>query len=126
MWNWRGNRMIANATEQRHGDERAAIDRAGDSIQRSNLRRLREQVAKAIEHHEGHETADNDEGDQLDDRLGRHGQHQPVLVLAGVDGARAEEHRKGRHRHGDQERNVGNEGRVERYDRRFDEQVHRA
>ncbi len=93
--------------EQRHGDERAPYRLArehGGGVRR--FHRLGEQRHRTVEHHECHEDADRHERDQLDDRLGRDRQDQAVLMLGGVDMARAEQHREGRHRHGDEQRDV--------------------
>ena len=69
--------------------------------------RAGEQVGGPVEHPERHEHADADEGDELDDRLGRDRQHQALLVLGGVDVAGAEQHGEGRHRESDEQRNIG-------------------
>ena len=68
--------------------------------------RAREQRGRAVEHPEGDENADAEEGDELDDRLGRDREHQTVLMLGGVDVAGAEQHREGRHRQRDKQRHV--------------------
>ena len=70
------------------------------------LQRLRKQRERPVEHPERDEHADADEGDELDDRLGCDRQHQPVLVLGGVDVAGAEQHGEGRHRQRDEQRDV--------------------
>ena len=69
-------------------------------------RRLGEQRGRAVEHPERHEEADRQEREQLDDRFGGDREHQAVLVLGGVDMARAEQHREGRHRQRDEQRDV--------------------
>ena len=62
------------------------------------------------EHDESHEDADGEEGDELDDRLGRDRQHQPVLMLGGVDVAGAEQHGERRHQQRDEQRDVAEQG----------------
>ena len=68
--------------------------------------RRREQRAGAAEHPEGDENADRQESEQLDDRFGGDRQHQAVLVLGRVDMAGAEQHREGRHRQRDEQRDI--------------------
>jgi hypothetical protein len=84
--------------QQRHGEE---IADGGHIFDRANrlrsLHRALEQLDRA-EHPECDEGAGGKERHQLDDRFGRHRQHQPVLVLGGVGLPRSEQHREGRHR----------------------------
>ena len=93
--------------QHRHGGECRA---GGDARQHSRrlrlLQRAGEQRERPVEHHESHEDADREKGDELDDRFGRDRQHQPVLMLGGVDVAGAEQHRECRHRQRDEERDV--------------------
>ncbi len=70
------------------------------------LQGLAEQCERPVEHPEGDEHADADEGNELDQQFGGDRQHQAVLVLGGVDMARAEQDREDRHRNGHVERNV--------------------
>ncbi|MGY3558215.1 hypothetical protein ACVWXP_001484 [Bradyrhizobium sp. USDA 4463] len=57
-------------------------------------------------HPEGDEDAGGEEGDQLDDGLGRDREHQAVLMLGRVGLPRAEQHREGRHRQRHHQRHV--------------------
>ena len=56
--------------------------------------------------HEGDVDADDQEGDELDDRFDRDREHQPVLVLGRVDMAGAERHREAGEHQRDDEREV--------------------
>ena len=93
--------------QQRGGEQRVErrLPREDAGGLRAVPRRL-EQRAGAAEHPEGHEDADREEGEQLDDRFGGDRQHQTVLVFGGVDMAGAEQHREGRHRQRDEQRNI--------------------
>jgi hypothetical protein len=93
--------------EQRHGDERAPHRLAGERGGGARVfHRPGEQVHRPVEHDEGDEHADGDEGDQLDQGFGRDREDQPVLMLGRIDVARAEQHREGRHRECDEQRDV--------------------
>ena len=60
-------------------------------------------LVEAAEHPERHVRADDEEGDELDDRFERDRQHQPVLVLGRVGVAGAERHREaGEHQRHDE------------------------
>ena len=101
--------------QERHRSERSDRRLAPENGCRLGLlQRAGEQNERSVEHPERHEHADCQEGDELDDRLGGDRQHQPVLVLGGVDMPGAEQHRERRHRERHQERNVADErlGRV--------------
>ncbi len=93
--------------QQRHCDQRAPHRLArehGCGVRR--LHRFGEQRRWSVEHHEGDEYADRDEGHELDQRLGRDRQDEAVLMLGRVDVARAEQHREGRHRERNEQRDV--------------------
>ena len=62
-----------------------------------------EQLAEAAEQPPDDEGADGEEGDELDHRLDRDRQDQPVLVLGRVDPPRAERHGEGGEQEGDGE-----------------------
>ena len=99
--------------QQRHGAERCEL-RARASARRrccGCVERAREQRDRPVEHHEGDEDADGEEGHQLDDRFRRDRQHQAVLVLGRIDVAGAEQHREGRHRQRDEQRDVAEQRR---------------
>ena len=93
--------------EQRHRGKRGEHGLAGEH--RGGIRPLQglcEQRERPVEHPKGDEHANADEGDELDDGFGRDRQHQPVLVLGGIDMTRAEQHGEDRHRDRHVERDV--------------------
>ncbi len=93
--------------QQRHHREGPEIRRARqDGAGLRMFDRPGEERGRPVEHREGHEYADRQERDQLDERFRRDRQDQPVLVLGRVDMARAEQHREGRHRERDQQRDI--------------------
>ena len=93
--------------QHRHGAERRELRRVRQHRRGARLgERAREQRERAVEHDEGHEYADGEERHQLDDRFRRDRQHQAVLMLGGVGVAGAEQHREGRHRQRDKQRDV--------------------
>ncbi len=61
---------------------------------------------RSVEHPERDEYADADESNKLDDRLGCDRQHQSILLLRGIDMARAKQDGEDRHCQRDVERNV--------------------
>jgi hypothetical protein len=73
------------------------------------IERAHEQSHRPWEHYEGDEDADGEEGHELDDRFRRDREHQAVLMLGGVDVARAEQHSEGRHQQSDEQRDVAEE-----------------
>ena len=77
---------------------------------RRALHRLAEQRDRAVEHPERDEDADRQERHELDDRFGGDREHQAVLMLGGIDVARAEQHGEGRHRQRDEQRDVAEQG----------------
>ncbi len=106
-WNCRGSRMIAtNDSSVLASSVSNGGCRSEDAGRLRTLHRRREQRARAVEHPEGDEDADRQEGQQLDDRFGGDRQHQAVLMLGGVDMAGAEQHREHRHRQRDEQRDV--------------------
>ncbi len=108
-WNCRGSSTMANERQQRRREQQrrrparwsstAAACRLLASPSANRRRRT-------VEHAEGDEDADREEGDQLDHRLGGDREHQAVLVLGRVDVAGAEQHRERRHRQRDEQRDV--------------------
>jgi hypothetical protein len=74
---------------------------------------LRQQRHGATKHHESHEHADRQEGDELDDGFAGDGQHQSVVMLGGVDLAGAKQHGERRHRHRHEQRQIAHRGLVE-------------
>ena len=82
-----------------------------------SLQRLRKKRERTLEHPESDEHADADKGNELDDRLGGDRQHQSVLMLGGVDMARAEQDGEDRHRDRDVEGNIAQD-RLHRFVRR--------
>ncbi len=80
--------------------------------------RAGKQRHRPAEHDEGHEDADGEKGDELDDRLGRDRQHQSVLMLGGVDVPGAKQDRKRGHQQRDEERDVADERLRQRHSRR--------
>ncbi len=93
--------------EQRHGAERAECGLARQHGSRVGLLEgLAQQRDRAVEQPERDENADAYESDKLHDGFGRDRQHQPVLVLGGVDVPGAEQDGEGRHCHCDVECNV--------------------
>ena len=93
--------------QQRHRDQSCELRLACENRRRTRpFHRLREQRHRPIEHPEGDEHADRQEGDQLDQRFRRDRQHQAVLVLGRVDMARAEQHRERGHRQRHHQREV--------------------
>ena len=93
--------------QQRHREHRAehrlAVEHGGGV---RPLQRLGKERRRPVEHPECHEHADAHEGDELDDGFGRDRQHQSVLVLGGIDMARAEQHGEDSHRDCHVERDV--------------------
>ncbi len=69
-----------------------------------------DQPLRTVEQEEGDEYADREEGRQLDDGFDRDSQHQPVLMLGGVGMTGAEQHGEEREQHGDDQRDVADEG----------------
>jgi hypothetical protein len=95
--------------QQRHGQEVADRGLVLDGAHR--LRRLHRALDQFMrrEHPEGHEHADGEEGDQLDDGFGGDRQHQPVLVFGGIGLSGAEQHREHRHRQHHHQRDIADD-----------------
>ena len=93
--------------QQRHRDQHVGRGLAGQHGGcRQRLRRQAEQRQRPVEHPEGDEDSDRQERHQLDDGLGRDGEHQAVLVLGRVDMPGPEQDGEHRHRHRDEQRHV--------------------
>ena len=93
--------------QQRHCDERVdARFSTEDGCGRRPLHGFFEQRYRAVEHPKRHENPDSKECNQFDYQFGGHSQHQPVLMLGGVDMASTEQYREGCHRQGHEECNV--------------------
>ncbi len=106
-WNCRGNSTMANSDSTVMAQNEANCGaRVSTAAVCGSVERAREQRERPVEHDEGDEYADGEEGHQLDDRFRRDRQHQAVLMLGGVGMARAEQHREGRHRQRDKQRDV--------------------
>ena len=96
--------------QRRHRAERA--ERRRMRQHRRGLRQLqraRKQRQRPGEHDEGHEDADGEKSDELDDQLGGDRHHQSVLVLGGVDVPRPEQDREGRHQQRNEQRDVADQ-----------------
>ncbi len=101
---------------QQHGratrqeDERAEADQSRRVIEQVGgevaLRETGRQTVEAVEHDEGHITADGQEGGKLDDGFERDRDHQPVLVLRRVRVPRPEGDRESREHHRHDEREI--------------------
>ncbi len=111
---------LARQQDDRKSRQERDRDEAADAaFAREHLRdfrvfqRLGEQRHRPIEHDIGHEHADGEEGDQLDDRFRRDREDEPVLVLGRVDVPGAEQHGEGGHRQRDEQGDVAGHGRHE-------------
>ena len=89
--------------------ERRRPGLAAEAQQRAQLRerlRPRPDVGHAVEEAPGHEGADREEGDELDDRLEGDGRDHALVPLGAVEVPRAEDDGEGRQRQRHQERAV--------------------
>ncbi len=104
-WNWRGSRRMAKADKQR-GD--APDGRIGRRLDHRGDVRVRQgrlgQIAEAAVQPPDDEGADREKRHELDDRLHRDRQDQPVLVLLRIDPPRAEGDGEGGEHQGDRQR----------------------
>ena len=96
--------------QRRHRAERA--ERRRMRQHRRGLRQLqraRKQRQRPGEHDEGHEDADGEKSDELDDQLGGDRHHQSVLMLGGVDVPGPEQDGEGRHQQRNEQRDVADQ-----------------
>ncbi len=102
-----GQEQHGAAGEQgQRGPDRKIRRRRQDRANARDARRTPEQVAQPVEHAPDDKGADREKGEKLDRRLGGDGQHQAVLVLAGVDASGAEGHGETREQQGDDQRQM--------------------
>ena len=110
-WNWRGRQRKASAESRqvvhqtgRPGSKRTRSSSAGSARTCSAIARAPPGSAKKVIAPPTASAAA-----ELDRRFGRDREHQPAVVLGGVDAAHAEEHAE------DRERRSDDEGRAGRY-----------
>ena len=94
--------------QKRVGDPGCPVEGRGQHLAHAlAIGGLHGQIAQAIEHPPGHIAADANEGDQLDDALRGDGHHQAIVMLGGVDLARAEGHGETGEHDGHAHRDIG-------------------
>ena len=93
--------------QKRVGDPGGAIERRGEHlVDALAVDGLHHEIAKTIEHPPGHIAAHADEGCQLDDALHGDRHHEAIVMLGGVDLARAEGHGETGEHDGDAHRHI--------------------
>lgn len=102
-----GQQYDGEERQERHCRDGAEAGLLGQKVcGRPVLHGAREQGRWPAEHEERHENADREKRHQLDDRLGRDREHEPILMLRRVDMPRSKKNRECRHSQGDQQRQV--------------------
>ena len=103
-WNWRGSSRTAKADRIVVTIHTAASGGVSITVAMRGLDwAIAREIAEPAEHAPHHKGPDRQERHQLDQGFGGDRQDQAVLMLGGIDAARAESHREGGEQRGDGE-----------------------